>query len=298
MLLIQIALPCLLFTDQQYLQNQEKTAENNEIRLKGGTDAAMAPPIEYLQRVLLPTLRQHLHIDVSLHLVRRGFFPRGQGLVNLKVKSLQAESSLLPAFHITSRGDIEEILMSVFTAGKVNVSVGERMIATAEKIVESRIAETTATDSPLIKKNIKINRICVREPPEQAFGDGCGIILVAKSSTGCLLGATGLGERGVPAEDVAQGAADELMDLINSKTCVDDHLIDQLIIFMALAGGRSEVIAREPTLHTRTAVAVAEILTPAKFEIRELKEENGGLWSISCQGAGISAVGIAVNDTG
>jgi len=294
MLLAQIALPCLLYADQLHAQNQEKSAENNEIQLKGGTDAAMAPPIEYLQRVLLPTLRQHLHIDANLPLLRRGFFPRGQGLVSLQVKSLPAESSGLPAINITSRGDIEGMLISVFTAGKVKVSVGERMMATAEKIVETRIAA-----SPLTENKIKINRICLHEPPERACGDGCGIILVATSSTGCLLGASGLGERGISAEDVAQGAADELMDLIlNSKACVDDHLMDQLIIFMALADGRSEVIAREPTLHTRTAVAVAEILTSAKFEIRKLKEGNGGLWSISCQGARVSAVGVTVNDKG
>ncbi|KAL4536368.1 hypothetical protein Ndes2526A_g05897 [Nannochloris sp. 'desiccata'] len=298
MLLAQVALPCLLYSDQQ---NQEESVENNEIQLKGGTDAAMAPPIEYLQRVLIPTLRQHLHIDASLNLVRRGFFPRGQGLVSLKVNSLRVKSSGLPSICITSRGDVEEILISVFTAGKVKHSVGERMVATAEKIVGTRVAEITAAfaDFPLTDRSIKINKTCVHEPPERAFGDGCGIILVAKSSTGCLLGATGLGERGVSAEDVARGAADELMDLIfNSEACVDDHLMDQLVIFMALADGRSEVIAREPTLHTRTAVAVAEILTTAKFDVRELKEGNGGLWSISCQGAGISAVGVTDNDTG
>jgi RNA 3'-terminal phosphate cyclase (ATP) len=75
-----------------------------------------------------------------------------------------------------------------------------------------------------------------------------------------------------------------------SKAAVDDHLMDQLVIFMALAEGRSEIVGREPTLHTRTAIAVAEILTTAKFEIQKLNEGNSGLWSISCcQGAGICA---------
>jgi RNA 3'-terminal phosphate cyclase (ATP) len=299
MLLAQVALPCLLYAKhEQQLNVNESMEDINEIQLKGGTDAAMAPPIEYMQRVLLPTLRHHLHVHAHLELVRRGFFPRGQGLVKLKVKPLPAESSHLPPIIITSRGDIEEVIISVFTAGKIKVSIGERMMATAEKIVEKRIAETiaaSAAGSALREKSIKINKSCVHEPPERAFGDGCGIIIVARSSTGCLLGATGLGERGISAEDVAQRAADDLMDLIfNCKACVDDHLVDQLVIFMALAEGRSEIIGREPTLHTRTAIAVAEILTKAKFEIRKLEE--GGLWSISCQGAGIP--GVMDNDAG
>jgi hypothetical protein len=31
------------------------------------------------------------------------------------------------------------------------------------------------------------------EPPERAAGDGCGCLLVAATSTGCLLGASGVG---------------------------------------------------------------------------------------------------------
>jgi RNA 3'-terminal phosphate cyclase len=43
---------------------------------------------------------------------------------------------------------------------------------------------------------------------------------------------------------------------------VDPHLLDQLILFMALAAGRSRVVAVDPpSLHARTAMAVAEQMT-------------------------------------
>lgn len=43
---------------------------------------------------------------------------------------------------------------------------------------------------------------------------------------------------------------------------------DQLIIWMALARGASSMLITEPTLHTRTAMVVAEALLPgARFTI-------------------------------
>lgn len=70
-------------------------------------------------------------------------------------------------------------------------------------------------------KQIPIECETVREGSDRAFGDGTGILLVAESSTGCLLGASGIGERGVQAEQVATTAADELVEAVGSGACVD-----------------------------------------------------------------------------
>jgi len=52
---------------------------------------------------------------------------------------------------------------------------------------------------------------------------------------------------------------------------VDEWLQDQIIIFMALAEGKSEIKcgAGGLELHTKTAIWVAEQLTNAKFEVEE-----------------------------
>lgn len=85
-------------------------------------------------------------------------------------------------------------------------------------------------------------------------------------------------------------AAAELIQALEIGACTDEWLQDQLVIFMALAQGKSAVLTGEPTLHTRTAIAVAEKLTTAKFNISEVKEK--GLWLIECEGAGIPAGGL------
>jgi RNA 3'-terminal phosphate cyclase (ATP) len=58
---------------------------------------------------------------------------------------------------------------------------------------------------------------------------------------------------------------------------------------MALGKGTSRILSGEPTLHTRTAMCVAEQLTSARFEVSRQPEPQRGLWRITCQGAGVQA---------
>ncbi len=69
------------------------------------------------------------------------------------------------------------------------------------------------------------------------------------------------------------------------------RLQDQLIIFMALADGESSMTCGEPTLHTRTAMVIAEQLTSAKFTVRRPAPRSQEPWTISCKGAGVAAGG-------
>ena len=63
---------------------------------------------------------------------------------------------------------------------------------------------------------------------------------------------------------------------------------DQLIIFMALAEGDSVMRCTEPTLHTRTAMVVAEQLTTATFQVQKPAHKNE-CWQVHCKGAAIPA---------
>ena len=62
----QAALPCLL------LAAQHGATCASELDLRGGTDAAMAPPAAYLAEVLLPTLRRCLGVEASLQVSASG----------------------------------------------------------------------------------------------------------------------------------------------------------------------------------------------------------------------------------
>ncbi|KAI3436287.1 hypothetical protein D9Q98_002340 [Chlorella vulgaris] len=258
----------------------------SQLDLRGGTDAAMAPPAGYVLHVLLPLLRRLLGIYAELELVRRGFFPKGQGQVVLTVQPLQPGAHL-PAIDMTERGAITSIAIRAFSAGKIAPAVAQRLAAAAHKEIQANMQRCG-----LLSAEVPVSLEVVHEPAERAFGDGCGLLVTATSSTGCLLGASGLGERGVPAEAIGQRAGCELMDVVASGACVDGWLQDQLVVFMALAQGRSQLLTGEPTLHTRTACTVAEALTGARFSIAA---QNGstGLWVLACDGAGVAAPEVA-----
>jgi RNA 3'-terminal phosphate cyclase (ATP) len=279
LLLAQTALPCLLLAAPPP-GAAPGAGGASRLELRGGTDASMAPPVGYLEHVLLPSLRRLLGVRVSMDLRRRGFYPKGGGVVTLEAVSLPP-GALLPPVVLTERGAVTAIRIHAFTAGRVGEGVGRRMAAAAE----------AALRAGGVGPGVPIECAVVHEPPERAVGDGCGVVAVAETAAGRLLGASGLGERWVAAEEVGRRAGEELAGALRGGACVDDWLQDQLIIFMALAGGESKVVAGEPTLHTRTAVAVAEALTAARFT---LAARGDGTWLIGCTGAGLPAGGARV----
>lgn len=101
----------------------------------------------------------------------------------------------------------------------------------------------------------------VKEPQDRAIGTGSGIIVVAETENGNRFGASALGRKNTPPFQVGDEAALELVEDINAKGCVDKHMQDQLIIFMALAKGKSRIKTGPLTLHTKTAIYIVEQMT-------------------------------------
>ena len=57
-------------------------------------------------------------------------------------------------------------------------------------------------------------------------------------------------------------------------------------MFMALAQGTSRMLCRAPTLHTRTAIAVAQQLSGSRLHV---EERGNDLWLLVCTGAAVAA---------
>jgi len=74
-----------------------------------------------------------------------------------------------------------------------------------------------------------------------------------------------LGKR---AEDVGKEAALELLKEQKSNACLDKHLADQILPYLALAPGKSQVTVSEITNHLKTNIWVIEKFIDGKFEIK------------------------------
>nr|XP_035925429.1 RNA 3'-terminal phosphate cyclase isoform X4 [Halichoerus grypus]XP_035925430.1 RNA 3'-terminal phosphate cyclase isoform X4 [Halichoerus grypus] len=237
-LLMQVSMPCVLFA-----------ASASELRLKGGTNAEMAPQIDYTTMVFKPIVEKFgfkFNCDIKM----RGYYPKGGGEVIVRMSPVKQ----LNPINLTDRGSVTKIYGRAFVAGVLPFKVAKDMAAAAVRCIRKEI------------RDLYVNIQPVQEPKDQAFGNGNGIIIIAETSTGCLFAGSSLGKRGVNADKVGIEAAEMLLANLRHGGAVDEYLQDQLIIFMALACGVSRIKTGPVTLHTQTAIHFAEQLAKVTAE--------------------------------
>ena len=88
---------------------------------------------------------------------------------------------------------------------------------------------------------------------------------------------TGFGQRGVRAEEVARGAAAEAKRYLEGDVPVGEHLADQWMLPLALAGGGTYVTG-PLSEHSRTNVDTIGKFLAVGFAVREM---GPGKWEVS-----------------
>jgi RNA 3'-terminal phosphate cyclase (ATP) len=179
---------------------------------------------------------------------------------------------MIRPIQLIDRGTIEKITIRTFVGGNANVTMAHKLC----KVSESMLMKQN-TGGSLFNPQTTIIKTQVVRYQNTPKGSGCGILLVAETSTGCLLGGSAVGSPQISLEETAKQATRELLEAIKGNGCVDEYLQDQLIIYMALASGTSEFTCNGFTLHTQTAIWLAKKLcTDVEFDIMKLDEENDG----------------------
>ena len=83
-------------------------------------------------------------------------------------------------------------------------------------------------------------------------------------------------------------AVDSLVKDLSHEACVDEYLQDQLIIFMALAKGKSKIKSGPLSLHTKTAIHFTSVLTGVAFNVVPFDTTKDS-FIIECEGMGYAA---------
>lgn len=256
-LLAQVSLPCLLFADKP-----------SDVVLKGGTNADMAPQVDFYQNVFLPNL-QRFGANFDCDVVRKGYFPKGGGQVNLEVKEPLCGKTL-NSVELLDPGKLKKITIWSSVAGSLPVKIAEEMSDAAKKKLMKNLKDPVDIEVHSFKE-------------KSAFGNGSSILIQAETTTGCILGGSAIGNPKKKPYQTGEFAADEILGCVfPNLVCLDSWMQDQVIIYMALAKGRSRVRTGKLTLHTETAIYISEMMTGAKFEVNE----DNGTWIIQCDGIG------------
>ena len=193
--------------------------------ISGGTDVKWSPPFDYFRHVKLPVVRS-LGLQATTTLDRRGFYPSGGGRAELVI-----EPSTIDPIDLDTRGALQSVTIhSVASTALESASVAERQADTAAEVLESS-DDHVPDPSPAID-----SRYRYVETPDK----GSAIVIVAQYEL-ATAGFTALGEPGKPAEDVATTATDRFEAFLETEAAVDSHMADQLVPFLALAGGRVRI---------------------------------------------------------
>lgn len=208
-----------------------------QLTVTGGTDVRWSPPADYLRYVKRP-LCSMFGVEFGVSVPRRGFYPAGGGTLSLRIEP--AEPTPLA---LDRRGDLDELrVYSVASESVADAAVAERQV----EGVRDALAET-GIDLP------------IRAAVSSAESDSPGsvVVVVARGGDGSesvVAGFDASGERGTPAEAVGSRAAASVLDWLRGDAPVDRHMADQLLVWVALAGGRLRIPA--VTDHVRTNLDV------------------------------------------
>lgn len=231
MLVLQTVLPALLKADGP-----------SELVLEGGTHNPLAPTYDFLDRVFVPLLRR-MGAEVALELDRPGFHPAGGGRVRVRVTP-----SVLRPLTLLERGALlRRHAFAMVSAISGDVAVREL----------ARVREVLGWEGP------ECSIRTVKSPL------GPGNVLWAELESEHLTEAFVIfGERGLLAEKVADELCAEVSDYLACDAPVGEHLADQLLLPMALAGGGA-FRARRLSSHAQTQIALIPEFVRCAIEVSE-----------------------------
>jgi len=231
-LVLQTILPALL-----------RAAGPSRLNICGGTHNPLAPPSDFLQLSWLPLLRR-MGAQVEMKLLRYGFVPAGGGELEVRVQPGE-----LRPLYLDQRGELLHQEARAVMAG-IPGHVGERELA--------QVANRLKWPSEALR--------FVWLDEDQGPGNVLLLEVVCEHVTELFCA---FGQSGVRAEKVADQAIDQAREWLHSEAAVAEHLADQLLLPMSLAGGGSFTIPRT-SAHLTSNITVIERFLPVRIRCDEL----------------------------
>ena len=211
----------------------------------GATDTFFSPTLDYFQYIFLKILEKMTgRVEVSV--LKRGYYPEGGAKVEVIIHPVK-----LKPLNLIEIGQLK----------KITAISGASDFLKEKKVAERQLAGIREV---LGKLNLPIEEKVEYYPTRCP---GSQICLIAQFEN-TIIGTDNLGKLGKRAEDVGKEAALELLNEQHSLACLDKHLADQILPYLALADGKSVISVSEITNHCKTNIWVIEKFLDRKFKIK------------------------------
>ncbi|OGP78604.1 MAG: RNA 3'-terminal-phosphate cyclase [Deltaproteobacteria bacterium RBG_16_49_23] len=237
----------------------------SRLTLVGGTHVDWSPPFHYLTDVLFPAL-EDMGAKVQGQIEQWGWYPKGGGVAHVEIEP----ASDLKPISLIGRGKLNKI-KGISVSSNLPEHVTERQRDYALK----KIREELKVDA-----EIEI----LHNPPSRGTGS---FLFLKPEFERSVAGFSSFGRKGKPAEKVADEAYHSLREFVSSDGCVDPHLADQLVPFMALIRGRSSFTTTQITEHLLTNLWVIRHFLDITVLMEGVKGGPGRIEMISspvCEG--------------
>lgn len=223
------------------------------LTLRGGTHNPMAPSYTFLSH-LAPYFAGAGPALFEMELGRHGFYPAGGGEVQVRI---QPPAGALSPIALTQRGALVQAWAECLHAG-IPKSVAERELGVLQRALGWQ-------PDQLRNRGLRSN-----EGP----GNALQVVLQFEHIAEVL---TAFGDKGVSAEEVARQVLREVQAYLAHNAPVGEHLADQLMLPLALAGQQGNLGQYWATTwseHARTNARVIEQFLPVRFTTQAL---DGGV---------------------
>jgi RNA 3'-terminal phosphate cyclase (ATP) len=223
----------------------------SEITITGGTHNIHAPCYHFLATTWAAYLAR-LGMKAELEMIQPGFYPRGGGEIRAVIHPCSRIHglSLLSCPDLTTAGGFS-------ATAELPESVGRKQ---ARRLSARLKAEGVESHFPI-------------EEWEAANPGSVAAVIFRQAPVPPLF--FGLGERGKPAESVADDAADEAIAFRDAKAPVDPHSADQLLLPLAFSPDASEYKTSEITRHTTTNVETVQKFVERSIQIEYTEGKSG-----------------------
>jgi len=207
------------------------------VQVRGGTHMRWSPSFDYADEVWLPALRR-AGVSADLALRAWGWFPVGEGELTATIRGIGAGGRLCGT-RFDERGALSRI-------------AGRGVAANLPAHIPQRMVDRAGTLLADLGVPVQLQALRVR-----AASAGAGLFLQAHYDA-AVTGFEAHGERGKPAEAVAEEAVEVLLAHHRSGAALDRHLADQLLLPLALAAGPSRFTTPAASRHLMTNAWVIE----------------------------------------
>jgi RNA 3'-phosphate cyclase len=214
-----------------YLPLALRGDQPSEVTVTGGTHNQHAPCYHFLETTWAAYLRR-MGFEIELAMPRPGFYPRGGGEIRAVIRPCSRVKGL-----------------TITTCPELTTAGGFSAFAGLPESVGKRQARrlTVRLKSEGVESHIPIEEWQAANPGTVAA------VIFRQAPVPPLF--FGLGERGKPAESVADDAADEAIAFRDSGCPVDPHSADQLVLPLTFSPDASEYRTSEVTRHLTTNIA-------------------------------------------